>query len=79
MFDGDFEELFDIIKHFFLYLGHISLMLLKTVIFWVFALLPGFIGASVFWMTGNIWVLMVTIITLGLWAFLLIISEQNRY
>lgn len=79
MFNGGFEELFDIIKNFFKALGHLSLILLKTIIFWSFALLPLVVGGVIAIVKSSMLIVGVSFIVTIIWALVLIYAESyNR-
>ena len=79
MFDGDFKELLGVFIRFGKALGEFLGTLIKTAIFWSFALLPAIVGFIITVLTTNIlWVAVGVIIELG-WACLLICSDDYKY
>lgn len=79
MFSDDYEELFEVFKNFFICLGHLSNTLIKTILFWSFAFLPLLIGIPIGWMQSNIWVWIISLIIEIGWAWVLILSDHERY
>ena len=78
MFDGSFKELIDVFVRFGKTLFNLSGKLIKTAIFWIFAMLPsiiGFIASAISW--NLLWVVIGIVIEL-VWAYLLIMSDQYR-
>lgn len=78
MFDGDFKELLDVFIRFGKALGNFLGTLIKTAIFWGFALLPAIIGFIITILTKNIlWATGGVITEIG-WACLLVYSDNYR-
>ena len=78
MFDGDFKELLGVFIRFGKTLGKFLSMVIKTAIFWSFALLPAIVGfiitiltTNILWATGGIMIELV-------WACILICSDDYR-
>lgn len=82
MFDGDWEDLFKLIKNmFFIGLKWLN-VLVKTIIFWVFALLPAIIFITLACcMSSPFWFFvysMIAIISEIIWTCLVIMNDTYR-